>query len=153
MTCQECYSDHARITPLKGAKDCLSNHLQYICSTCGRVICIDQKGEKRARCLMPFDSLEKAMLYLKTAEIILEDICGIYELIYKRGEKRYRIFKSITDLHEFLKRTPAVRCERLIPVYISEQYHPIQPVQVRPLTQTEVKKYLDDRKGMGIIDK
>ena len=32
---------------------------------------------------MPFSSLETALLYLKPAEIINQDLCGIYELIYK----------------------------------------------------------------------
>ena len=68
MRCKECYCENSRITPLRGAEDCLKNHLQYICSICGRAICIRPKGAKKARCLMPFGSLEAAMLYLKAAE-------------------------------------------------------------------------------------
>ena len=64
MKYKECYSDNPRITPLKGAEDCLRNHLQYICSTCGRVICMGPKGARKARCLIPFGSPEQAKLYL-----------------------------------------------------------------------------------------
>ena len=42
MECKECYSDKNRITPLLGARECLENHLQYVCGTCGRCICIDK---------------------------------------------------------------------------------------------------------------
>jgi hypothetical protein len=153
MSCQECYSEHPRITPLKGAQDCLTNHLQYICSTCGRVICIGPKGAKKARCLMPFGSLEQARLYLKAAETMLEDVCGIYELIYKRGDKRYRVFKNSDDLKAFLKRTPTVKCENYEPVHISSIYHPVSPDQIRHLTREEVQQYLSERKIHNIVDK
>ena len=33
MRCKECYSEFPRITPLKGAEDCLKRHRQYVCST------------------------------------------------------------------------------------------------------------------------
>ena len=36
--CEECYSDENRITPLLNPLDCLENHTQYICGTCGRCI-------------------------------------------------------------------------------------------------------------------
>ena len=39
--CEECYSDENRITPLLNPLDCLENHTQYICGTCGRCICIE----------------------------------------------------------------------------------------------------------------
>ena len=44
--CKECYSAHNRITPLLEPRNCLENHTQYICGTCGRCICID-RDEKR----------------------------------------------------------------------------------------------------------
>ncbi len=40
--CKECYSEENRITPLLNPQDCLENHEQYICGTCGRCICIDK---------------------------------------------------------------------------------------------------------------
>ena len=33
--CKECYVDQNRITPLLNPFDCLENHTQYICGTCG----------------------------------------------------------------------------------------------------------------------
>jgi len=37
---QRMYSDNNRITPLLNPMECLENHIQYICGTCGRCICI-----------------------------------------------------------------------------------------------------------------
>lgn len=153
MRCRECYSEHSRITPLKGAQDCLVNHRQYICSTCGRMICIDLKGEKRARCFMPFSSKEIALIYLKCAEIITEKPCGIYELIYKRGDKRYRIFQSEDELNIFLKSNGDVKCENTKPIYINEEINKVEKEQVRYIKEDEIKKYLLERKEMGINDK
>ncbi|MGD2034382.1 MAG: hypothetical protein PVF73_04955 [Bacteroidales bacterium] len=150
MKCKECYNDHPRITPLMGAEECLKNHLQYICSTCGRVICIGPKGAKKARCLMPFGSLEQAKLYLKAAEIMNDDVCGIYELIYKRGEKRYRVFRSSEELKKQLKSNRNIKCENFEPVYISKKHIPVANDQIRHLTEQEVRKYLDERKELGI---
>lgn len=45
--CPECYSNKKRATPLQNPRDCLENHLQYICGTCGRCICINKAGKKR----------------------------------------------------------------------------------------------------------
>ena len=145
MKCEECYSEHPRITPLKGAEDCLRNHLQYICSRCGRVICIGPKGAKKARCLMPFGSLEQAMLYVKAAEIMNDGVSGIYELIYKRGEKRYRVFTSTDELKKQLKRNKNIRCENFNPVYISKKHIPVADNQIRRLTEEEIQKYLAER--------
>jgi len=85
--CLECYSKYKRITPLLNPEDCLKNHRQYICSTCGRHICaaIDDKGRFRAR--FPFKSLEIARLYLRSAEVIKEKACGIYEIEDTKGRK------------------------------------------------------------------
>lgn len=150
LKCEECYSDNPRITPLRGAEDCLRNHLQYVCSTCGRVICIGPQGAKKARCLMPFGSLEQAKLYLKAAEIMNESLCGIYELIYSRGDTRYRIFKSVDELKEQLKKNRNIRCENFTPVYVSEKYVPVPEDRIRRLTEKEVQKYLSERKMLGI---
>ena len=45
--CKECYSDNNRITPLLNPIECLENHTQYICGTCGRCICIECDKKKR----------------------------------------------------------------------------------------------------------
>lgn len=34
--CRECYVDESRKTPLLNPLECLENHTQYICGTCGR---------------------------------------------------------------------------------------------------------------------
>lgn len=147
MRCEECYSEQSRVTPLKGAEDCLKRHRQYVCSTCGRIVCIDLAGEKRARCFMPFSSLEIAKLYLKPAEILNQGLCGIYELIYKRGEKRYRIFRNIEELNKFLKSNSDVKSEKENPVYISDKYNPINDSQIKYLNESEIKTYLDEMKN------
>ena len=56
--CAECYAVNCRATPLLGKRDCLENHEQYLCGTCGRCIC-SQKDEKRQlrRIDFPFKSL------------------------------------------------------------------------------------------------
>jgi hypothetical protein len=71
MKCKECYSENSRITPLNGAEECLTKHRQYICSKCGRIVCIDLDGERKARCFFPFKTKDIALLYLKCAEINL----------------------------------------------------------------------------------
>ncbi len=40
--CKECYVDKNRITPLLNPLECLENHTQYICGSCGRGIFIEQ---------------------------------------------------------------------------------------------------------------
>lgn len=150
MRCRECYSENPRITPLKGAEDCLKHHRQYVCSTCGRIICIDLAGEKRARCLMPFGSPDIALLYLKPAEIITGGVCGIYELIYRRGDKRYRIFRNRNELQAFLKGHTEITCQSDRPVYLSEQYVPVKEEQIRYLYGEEVGRYLEERLQRGI---
>lgn len=40
--CRECYVDESRKTPLLNPLECLENHTQYICGTCGRCICIEK---------------------------------------------------------------------------------------------------------------
>ena len=52
--CMECYVDENRITPLLNPLDCLENHTQYICGTCGRCICIEHDPKR-----------EDLLLYLK----------------------------------------------------------------------------------------
>ncbi len=151
MRCSECYSDNPRITPLKGAKDCLSKHRQYICSQCGRVVCIDLKGEKRARCFYPFSDFETAILYLKPAEIINKAVCGIYELIYKRGDVRFKIFRSQNEFEEFLNKNQQINSNKNLPVYISEKYNEVNESQIKYLNESEVLKYLSEMKR-GILE-
>jgi hypothetical protein len=52
----------------------------------------------------PFKTKEMAILYLKCAEIITNSNCEIYEVIYKRGDKRYKIFETEDELNNFLEK-------------------------------------------------
>lgn len=151
--CGECYSEHPRVTPLLGARECLERHRQYICGTCGRIVCIDLGGERRARCFMPFKTREIALLYVKCAEIISGKACGIYKLTYKRGDERYRIFESGEILDAFLKKNREVTCENKKPVYKTGLYTPVREDQVRYLSPREVDIYLRERNQLGIREK
>ena len=72
--CVECYVDENRKTPLLNPLDCLENHTQYICGTCGRCICIEHDPHRGLqRCNFPFKSLEIAKLYLRTADYSYEN--------------------------------------------------------------------------------
>ncbi len=150
MRCLECYSENPRITPLNGARECLEKHRQYICSKCGRIVCIDLGGERKARCFFPFKSEEIAMLYLKCAEIITNSCCGIYELIYKRGDKRYKIFESENELNTFIAKNKNIQCENKNPVYKNEKFVKVSSKQIRYLAKEEVEKYLSEREQLGI---
>ena len=152
MQCKECYSENNRITPLNGARECLENHKQYICSNCGRNICINIIGERKARCFFPFSSKDQALLYLKSAEIIMGTNCGIYELVFKSG-KRYKIFESENELNTFLDKNKNIKCENKKPVYKSKNVIKISSDQMKHLTKKEVEKYLLERKQLGIKDK
>lgn len=154
MRCKECYSENPRITPLNGAKKCLENHKQYVCSKCGRIVCIDLcinlNGGRKARCFFPFSTKEMAILYLKCAEIITDAPCGIYEVIYKRGDKRYKIFETENDLDKFLDNNRDIKCENKTPVYESKKFSKISPDQIRYLTKDEIETYLSERKNWGL---
>lgn len=147
MKCLECYSEIPRITPLLEPENCLKNHTQYICSKCGRCICIDH-DEKRDvyRWSFPFKTLEIAKLYLKTAEIISKDICGIYEIANNKGRKSYKIFHTKKELNEYLRKNPEKSCTSMDPVYISEKYSPIEEKQIRRLSSDEVYQYIKEQK-------
>lgn len=147
MRCPECYSDNPRITPLLEPEKCLREHVQYICSTCGRHICISVKGE-RARCFMPFSSLEIAILYLKCAEILSQGLCGIYQFQdVKTGRISYKIYANKEDLLKFVKNNPGKVClQPDRPNYISKKYVPVQAEQIRKLDEPEITIYLEEQK-------
>ena len=142
MICRECYSDNSRITPILKPKDCLENHIQYICSTCGRCICIN-KDEKRGvyRWNFPFKTLE-----LKASEVICNDICGIYEIVGKNNRVSYKIFHNKDDLEKYLLKNKEKICKEKEPIYISKQYIKSSNAQIRKLTDEEIKIYLNEQK-------
>lgn len=91
--CLECYTDQNRATPLLKPIDCLKNHTQYICGTCGRCICIEcdpNRGLQRWN--FPFKSLETAKLYLRTADYTMKKTCERMNPTFMYGE--YKEYKN-----------------------------------------------------------
>lgn len=111
--CIECYVDKNRITPLLNPLECLENHAQYICGTCGRCICIEHDPKRGLqRWNFPFKSLEIAKLYLRTADYSMKKPCGIYELKSENGRLSYKIFANIEDLQLYLKKEQRKNLQR-----------------------------------------
>ncbi|SHI20158.1 hypothetical protein [Sporanaerobacter acetigenes] len=145
MVCKECYSDNPRITPLLKPEHCLKNHTQYICSTCGRCICIDRDEKRNVyRWNFPFKTLEIAKLYLRTAEVICQDVCGIYEVIGKNNRIFYKIFHTKEDFQSYLLKNKDKECKDKNPIYISRQYIESTNAQIRKLNNEEVKNYISE---------
>lgn len=142
----ECYIDENRITPLLNPLDCLENHTQYICGTCGRCICIERdpyRGLQRWN--FPFKSLEIAKLYLRTADYSMKKPCGIYELKSEDGRLSYKIFADSEDLQLYLKKNKGKACKDMTPVFIVEEYREYANTQIRKLTSDEIRKYMSER--------
>lgn len=144
--CKECYVNQSRMTPLLNPIDCLENHTQYICGTCGRCICIEHdKKRGLQRWNFPFKSLKIAKLYLRTADYTTKKPCGIYEILSENGRLSYKIFEDEESLKIYLKRNKGKICEKMKPVFIVEEYQEYENTQVRKLTPDEVKKYMSER--------
>ena len=144
--CPECYSNKKRATPLQNPRDCLENHLQYICGTCGRCICINKTGKNGLqRWNFPFKSLEIAKLYLRTADFTTKSSCGIYEIENSKARLSYKIFAASEDLELFLKKNKDKKCRQMSPVFSVEEYKEYPHTQVRKLTSDEIKKYMSER--------
>ncbi|WBB38678.1 hypothetical protein NM217_00815 [Parvimonas micra] len=145
--CKECYVNQSRMTPLLNPIDCLENHTQYICGTCGRCICIEHdKKRGLQRWNFPFKSLEIAKLYLRTADYTTKKPCGIYEILSENGRLSYKIFEDGESLKTYLKRNKGKTCESLKPVFIVEEYQEYENTEVRKLTPEEVERYMSERK-------
>lgn len=143
--CKECYVNENRITPLLNPLDCLNNHTQYICGTCGRCICIEHDAKRDLqRWNFPFKSLEIAKLYLRAADYTMKKSCGIYEIKSDTGRISYKIFANIEDLKIFLKKNKNKICELMKPVFCVEEYQEYDNTQVRKLTLEEIKKYMSE---------
>ncbi|WP_086348036.1 hypothetical protein [Candidatus Enterococcus clewellii] len=143
--CKECYSKNNRITPLSGVRDCLENHDQYICGSCGRCICI-QKDEKRGvqRWYFPFRSLEIAILYLRTADVSEKRACGIYCLTDKNGRESFKIFPTRDALNSYLHKNKNKECFDNVPIYQVTPYQTFTDTEIRRLTAEEVNQYLTE---------
>lgn len=144
--CKECYVDQSRMTPLLNPLECLKNHTQYICGTCGRCICIEYDPNRGLqRWNFPFKSLEIAKLYLRTADYTEKKPCGIYELKSENGRISYKIFASNEDLKLYLKKNKGKTCEKMASVFSVEGYQEFSNTQVRKLTAEEVETYMKER--------
>ena len=144
--CPECYADENRITPLLNPMECLKNHTQYICGTCGRCICIEkdkQRGLQRWN--FPFKTVEIAKLYLRTADYTMKKSCGIYEIENDKGRVSYKIFAEEEDLLLFLKKNRDKVCRHRLPVFSAGQYKGYPDTEVRKLTKDEIRKYMGER--------
>lgn len=136
--CEECYSDENRITPLLNPLDCLENHTQYICGTCGRCICIEHDPNRGLqRWNFPFKSLEIAKYYLRTADYTTKGSCGIYEIENSKGRVSYKIFAGNEDLHLFLKKNKDKKCKQMTPVFNVGEYKEYPHAEIRKLTSDE----------------
>ena len=142
----ECYVDENRITPLLNPLDCLENHTQYICGTCGRCICIEHDPNRELqRWNFPFKSLKIAKLYLRTADYSMKKPCGIYELKSENGRLSYKIFADKEELQLYLKKNKGKTCEDMKPVFTVEEYREYENTQIRRLTFDEIQKYMSER--------
>lgn len=144
--CIECYSDNNRITPLLNPLDCLKNHTQYICGTCGRCICIENDPKRGLqRWNFPFKSLDIAKLYLRTADYTMKKSCGIYEIKSEKGRASYKIFPDNKDLELYLKNNKEKVCETIKPAFMIEEYKEYETTEVRKLNSDEIEKYMLER--------
>lgn len=144
--CSECYSCESRATPLLNPLDCLKNHTQYICGTCGRCICIDRDPKRGLqRWNFPFMSLETAKLYLRAADYTMKKSCGIYEIKSGKGRVSYKIFAGEKDLSLFLRKNKDKICESMAPVFMVGEYKEYANTQVRKLTADEIERYIAER--------
>lgn len=144
--CDECYVDRKRITPLLHPVDCLENHTQYICGTCGRCICIEcdpLRGLQRWN--FPFKSLDIAKLYLRSANYTMKKACGIYEINNEKGRISYKIFAKVDDLQIYLNKNKDKACKEMKPVFCISEYAEFPNTQLRKLISSEIEKYMSER--------
>jgi hypothetical protein len=141
--CPECYSSNNRATPLLKPKECLENHAQYICGTCGRCICIEtDKKRLLQRWNFPFKSVEIAKLYLRTADFTKNQSCGIYEIISNSGRKSYKIFPNKEDYINYLKKNNKTSTT-LNTLFQKDKFQLFPNTQIRKLNTKEIHNYLN----------
>lgn len=146
--CVECYVNENRITPLLNPMDCLQNHTQYICGTCGRCICIENDSKRGLqRWNFPFKSLEIAKMYLRTADYSMKKAFGIYAIKSDKGRVSYKIFADQNDLREYLKMNKDKTCKTMESVYMVSEYKEYPNTQVRKLTSEEMQNYMSELGG------
>lgn len=140
--CIECYCGNSRATPLINPLDCLENHIQYICGNCGRCICFNKclkNGLQRWN--FPFKSLEFAKMYLRTADYINKQPCGIYKIEYK-DRCCYKIFASKEELYLYISKNTNKICKGMKPIFIVDKYIEYENTKIKKLTPNEIVKYM-----------
>lgn len=143
--CEECYVNESRITPLLNPRECLENHMQYVCGTCGRCICIGKTEKGLQRWNFPFQSSEIAKLYLRTADYTMKKCCGIYEIKNTKGRTFYKIFADENELHSYLKTNKDKTCPADTALFSQNEYREFPNTKVKKLTAAEVRAYLNER--------
>ena len=143
--CEECYVNESRITPLLNPRECLENHMQYVCGTCGRCICIGKTEKGLQRWNFPFQSSEIAKLYLRTADYTMKKCCGIYEIKSTKGRTFYKIFADENELHSYLKTNKDKTCLADTALFSQSEYREFPNTKVKKLTVAEVRAYLNER--------
>lgn len=141
-SCKECYSSDNRITPLLHPVECLKQHEQYICGTCGRCICIQHDPKRHLqRWNFPFRSFEIAMLYLRSANYTSKSSCAIYE-ITNHGRNSYKIFKDDQDVEAYKKSHSK---SQMVLKYQEDHFQEYPHTQIRKLSDEEIDTYLQER--------
>ncbi len=144
--CPECYAGSSRITPLHSPLECLQNHTQYICGTCGRFICIEREPRRGLqRWNFPFKTPDIARLYLRTADYTTKKPSGIYEIKSANGRLSYKIFATARALQAYLQSNKEKRCEKKSPVFCAPEYREYPNTQVRRVTPAEIEQYMLER--------
>ena len=143
--CKECYVNESRITPLLNPQECLENHMQYVCGTCGRCICIGETEKGLQRWNFPFQSSEIAKLYLRTADYTMKKCCGIYEIKSAKGRTFYKIFADENDLRSYLKTNKDKVCPAGSALFSQSEYREFPNTKAKKLTAAEVKTYLNEK--------
>lgn len=144
--CPECYSEFSRITPILEPEKCLENHPQYVCQTCGRIICA-HRGK------FPFKSLEIARLYLRPIEAQKGKQCSVYELQAhyakmtkdRKTRKVFKIFSDRQELEAYIKKSPNKIAVSKRPRFTADSYIPCSEDQLRNLGSAEIERYLSEK--------
>ena len=124
----------------------MENHLQYVCGSCGRYICIN-KDKKRdlQRWNFPFKSLEEAILYLRTADYTTKTNCGIYRIENSKGRVSYKLFENDSELIKYLEKNKDKTCKESEAVFRMKKYREFPDTEIRNLTKKEINQYLNER--------
>lgn len=143
--CNECYVDNNRITPIVNPHDCLKNHEQYVCGSCGRCICIARAPKTGLqRWHFPFKTLEIAKCYLRTADFTMKKSCFIYEIEDVKGRMSYKIFSDRETLQLFLKKN-SKSCRNVLHPFFMKEYREFPDTKIKKLTSFEIDKYMSNK--------